>query len=487
MKRLFSFFLTCLLMIGLLSSMPVSAAANLSVTATATTVTVGQNVTVTLKYDGDGSPIGGIMGNLTYDTAVFSYVSFSGSDVQVNGGAGKMRFIYSPTNADAPKTVSISFTFKSLTPGACAFAVTTEEFINDNDYSSLGSPIGSVTVTASNPTLSGNTDLQFLTPSKGTLTPKFDNSVTAYTVTVPYEVTSVSFSTDTVHPDAKVAISGKSAVKVGKNTRVLTITAPNGTTKEFTLTVIRQEATGTTGTTGTTQPTPPEDALDVEVGGNNMTILDTQAAVDLPDGFTWSNLTINRVDVPAAVHGETGMVLLYLTSANGENDGFYIYDAEEDTFTRYRPLQLGGGTYLLYDLPADQELKGMIRGMLDYEGGSVSAYVYSDPALSDFCVVWASSLRGEGGWYTYDRVEGTLQRHHSSTVVGDPVNATTTKPSKPVSGNVDEITKADDAPFYLQNQVLLIIGGVILVCLIVLVLIIRAMSKSGGKHKRRKH
>ena len=484
MKRLVSLFLVCLLTMGLLSSLPVSAAATLSVTASATTVTVGQNVIVTLTYDGDGQTVGGIDGTLSYDTNVFSYVSFSGGDVQVNGGAGKMRFIFSPTGAEAPTAVTITFTFKSLTPGSCDFAVTTSEFVNDTDYASLGAPTGGVTVTASNPTLSGNTDLQFLTPSKGTLTPKFDNSVTAYTVTVPYDVTSVAFSTETVHPDAKVAITGKSAVAVGKTTRTLTVTAPNGTTKKFTLTVIRQAAPSTTGTTGTTLPPPPEDALEVEVDGNAMTILDTQAPVDLPEGFTWKNLTINRVDVPAAIHAETGMVLLYLTGADRQNNGFYIYDTEADSFARYRPLRPTADLYLLFDLPAEQELKGMVRGVLDYEGQQVTAYVYSDPTLKDFCVVWAAPVGGEAAWYTYDRVEGTFQRHHTSTAVGNPVTPpSSTTQNKPVGGTVDEDEPNQSGSFFEDNEQILIIGGIAIAGLVALLLIIALLSSTGGRKK----
>ena len=62
MKRLVSLFSVCLLMMSLLCCLPVRAAAGLTVTASATTVTVGQNVTVTLKYNGDGNPIGGVIG-----------------------------------------------------------------------------------------------------------------------------------------------------------------------------------------------------------------------------------------------------------------------------------------------------------------------------------------------------------------------------------------------------------------------------------------
>lgn len=488
MKRFISIFLVCLTLTGLLCSQSVSAAAGLSVTASASTVTVGQNVTVTLKYDGDGKTIAGIAGNLTYDTNVFTYVSFTGTDVQVNGGAGKMVFIVTPSGVTAPTSATITLTFKSNAPGSCDFAVATEEFVDDDTYASLGTPSGKVTVTASNPTLSDNANLSRLTPSKGTLTPKFDPDVTEYSVTVPYDVTSVSFSAESEHPDAKISITGKSAVSVGTTKRVLTVTAPNGTTKKYNLTVIRKEApsttVGTNPTTGSTTAPVPEDALDVTVDGKKLTILDTQAAVDLPTGFSWSILTVNRVEVPAAVHKESGMTLLYLVSEDKTADGFYIYDETADSFVRFRALTIGGGAYLLYDLPADKELSGMIRGTLEYEGGQVSAYLYRDVALSDFYVVWAAPMAGEAGWYTYDKAEGTLQRHHTATAVGDTVTTpSTTTPDKDVDGQVEK----DDqiGSFFEEHKQILLISGIVLAGIVVMVLLFVLLSAGGrkkGKH-----
>lgn len=485
MKRLVSIFIVALLTMGLLCGLPVSAAeGKLTATATATSVTVGENVTVTLKYDGDGTPIGGIIGNLTYNTDIFSYVSFTGTDVQVNGGAGKMRFIFSPTAAEAPTAVTITFTFKSLAPGSCDFATSTEEFVDDNEYSSLGAPTGTVTVTASNPTLSGNADLSKLTPSKGTLTPKFDPDVTEYTISVSNSVTSLSLSVTADHSDAKTSISGKNALQVGKNTRVVTVTAPNGTTKKYTVVITRAAAPSTTSgtkpTTGTTAPPPPEDALEVTVDGKAMTILDTQAAVDLPDGFKWSNLTVNRVEVPAAVNDKTGMTLLYLVSEDKTADGFYIYDADTDGFVRFCTLSVAGGTYLLYDLPADTELSGMVRGTLEYADGQVDAYLYRDTALSDFYVVWAAPMEGEAGWYTYDKKEGTLQRHHTATIVGDTVTTPTTAPDADVDGDTDQPPKGS---FFEENKKILLIGGIVLAGIVVLVLLFVMITSVSGRKK----
>lgn len=493
MKRLICVVTVCLLTMGLLCSLPVSAEGGLSVTASAATVTVGQNVTVTVTYDGGGQPIGGIDGNLLFDTNVFSYVSFAGSDVQANGGAGKMRFIFSPSGAQAPTSLTLTFTFKAEAPGSCDFTVSTEEFVNDTDYGSLGAPSGGVTITAGNPTLSGNADLKSLVPSRGTLSPKFSPDVTEYTVSVANSVTSVSLSATADHSGAKTSISGKNALEVGKNTRVITVTAPNGTTKKYTVVITRAAAPSTTvgtntPTTGTTTPLPPDDALEVSVDGKAMTILDTQAAADLPDGFQWSNLTVNLVEVPAAVNEQTGMTLLYLVSEDGKDDGFYIYDASADSFARFRVLKVAGSSYLLYDPPTDAGFNGTVWGTLVYEGGSVSALLYEDGTLSDFCIVWAAPAEGETGWYTYDTKEGTLQRYHATPSGDESVNApTATTPNS--ADDTDESEKDKDAfalsSFFKEHRRILLIGIIAVAGVAVLVILFLLIASGGpkkGKH-----
>lgn len=499
MKRLISLFTVCLLMAGTLCTLSVSAAGSLSVTANATNVTVGQNVTVTLAYDGGGQAIGGITGYLHYDTTVFSYVSFGGKDVEIKGNPdGVIKYIYSPSDAVAPNTATITFTFKSLVPGACTFnVVEPEEFVNDTDYSSLGSPTGSVTVTANNPTLSNNANLKSLVPSKGTLNPKFDPNVTKYTISVANSVTSLSL-------DAKAAegrvtsISGKNALAVGKNTRVITVTAPNGDTKKYTVVITRAAAPSTTGgtnrPTGTTAPLPPDDALEVSVGGKAMTILDTQAPTDLPDGFRWGTVTINLVEVPAAIHEQTEMTLLYLVSEDKAGDGFYVYDAATDSFAKFRLLTVADRGWLLYDLPSGKAFAGTVVGSLIYEGDTISAFVYEDATLSDFCIVWAAPLDGTAGWYTFDKKEGTLQRHHLTPQNGEG-GTTPSSTQKPTASPDKEEDKPDKEAFsfasMMENYRKPLLIGIVALCGIVVVVIFFLLIVSGGrnkgKHRKGKH
>lgn len=486
MKKVLTILLTLTLLVGLMGAIPVSAAGTVNVWVGETTVIKNDTVTVTLVYNGGGVGIGSLDAKFTYNASVFEYLSCSGATA--NGGAGVVTISYYSSDVVAADTLTISLNFRAIDVGDGNFKLTTEGMYADDD-TLLGTPSKSVEVTASNPTLSGNADLKSLVPSKGTLSPKFSATVTEYTITVPYSVTTLSLSATPDHSGAKTSISGKNALEVGKNTRVVTVTAPNGDTKKYTVVITRQAAPSTTTgtnstppTTGTTLPQPADDALEVEVGGKLMTILDTQASTDLPEGFSWSNVTVNLVEVPAAVNAKTGMTLLYLVSEDKADDGFYIYDATIGRLTRYRHLKVAEGNWLLYDLPGNTILTGTVEGTLTYEGGSVSALVYEDENLSDYAIVWAAPENGTLGWYTYDKKEGTLQRYHA--VTADSGDA---QPDNSTEDKVETAAKAeeDKGNFFENNQKILLIGLMTIVGVAVMTVLIIALLSSGkrkGKH-----
>ena len=482
MKKVLSAILICALLVGLTGALPVSAAGTVNVWVGSTTVIIGDTVTVTLAYDGGGVGIGSLDAKFTYNAAVFEYLSCSGATA--NGGAGVVTISYYSPDIGAANTVSITLNFKALAPGDGNFSLTTEGMYADDD-TLLGTPSKKVEVAANNPTLSGNANLKSLKPSKGTLTPKFSPDVTEYKISVAHSVTSLSLSATADHSDAKTSISGKNALEVGKNTRVVTVTAPNGTTKKYTVVITRAAAPSTTTgtnppTTGTTLPQPPDDALQVFIDGTEMTILDTQAATNPPDGFRWSNLTINLVEVPAAVNEKTGMVLLYLVSEEKVKDGFYIYDQAADTFTKFRLLTIAEKQWLLYDLPEGQAPAGTVMGSLPYGGDTVEGYVYEDAALKDFCILWAAPADGEAAWYTYDCKEGTLQRYHATPHSENiPVTTPTAKPEKDKEDREEKATVGNFFETYRQP----LLVGVVVVAGIAVLVVILLLASAGGRKK----
>lgn len=97
---------------------------------------------------------------------------------------------------------------------------------------------------------SPNTKLASLSVSAGLLSPEFNRDVTEYTVIVPNETTSISVTAAPLDGGAVLAGTGEIALAEGSNTVTVTVTAPNGSTGTYTITVIRRQADGPVSFTG---------------------------------------------------------------------------------------------------------------------------------------------------------------------------------------------------------------------------------------------
>ncbi len=506
MKKIACLLFALILLMTTCSHLTAFAAGSASITANKSTVPIGETVTITATFNGGDAGIGSLDAELRYNSDTFEYVSCSGATGAIDANsAGRIPISYFSYELEPAKKVTITVIFKAIAAGEGNFEWKSKGVYDDED-NLLDNTSKNLTISANNPTLSGNANLKTMVPSSGALEPKFSPDVTEYTIHVPHSVTRVVFSYTTEDPNATTSIAGKKEMDVGENTRVVTVTAPNGTTKKYTMRIIR--ATGPSTTTQTTPnatdpsetnpsettgtvPPPSDNALEVEVNGEHLTILDTQAPIELPEGFAWNTLTINQIEVPAAIHEENGTTLLYLVSSNSQDSGLYSYDAVADVFTRYRPLTMDGGRYLLYDLPEDSTAPaGAVIANLTVKEHNVSAYMYEDSALSDFYIVWAAPVGGAAGWYTYDRHEETLQRYHATPGEATPPTSETPLPSTDKTANVTEspaVKKENTLTAILKNpRNVILFGGVALVAIVIVItviLMVVSLSKpSKGKH-----
>ena len=89
--------------------------------------------------------------------------------------------------------------------------------------------------------------LKSLSLSEGTLSPAVSSGRTSYTAKVKYEVTSCKVFATATDGKATVAVGGKEALAVGKNTRTVTVTAQNGTQKTYTIVITRMAEGEKTG------------------------------------------------------------------------------------------------------------------------------------------------------------------------------------------------------------------------------------------------
>ena len=102
------------------------------------------------------------------------------------------------------------------------------------------------------PELSADASLLSLTPASGTLTPAFDPDVYEYSLTVPFEVTTMTFTAE-VPEGAAYRVNRKNLGAGGSDTVFeITVTAADGETRQvYTVTVHRSEKGASTGGTGT--------------------------------------------------------------------------------------------------------------------------------------------------------------------------------------------------------------------------------------------
>ncbi|MBQ3548666.1 MAG: cadherin-like beta sandwich domain-containing protein [Oscillospiraceae bacterium] len=203
-------------------------------------IQAGSDVTLTLKVSGSG--VMGVEATLNYDSSVLEYRSYSGLlsgwDVVPNGTKFVMYGVGNPINSSTG-VVSVTFRVKSgLSVDTALSASFSGIVVSDgNADSSLGSASWSGKVSAAP---SNNCAISSLTCSNATLSPEFSSSTTAYTTTVPFDVTSLDLSWKTADSGASVSVSGNNLV-VGENTVTVTCTAPSGVQKYYVITVTRQQ------------------------------------------------------------------------------------------------------------------------------------------------------------------------------------------------------------------------------------------------------
>ena len=145
----------------------------------------------------------------------------------------------------------------------------------------MGANVITVTVTAQDGTaqdyaitvyrLSNDATLRLLTISPGTLSPAFNRNVFSYTVNVANSVTNVAVSALAYCDYATaVVISGGSNLAVGSNTVIVRVTAQDGTSRDYTITVYRAAPIqhppddSSNGNDSSYTPTPPRPPVVVE-------------------------------------------------------------------------------------------------------------------------------------------------------------------------------------------------------------------------------
>lgn len=240
MRKLRIFLILVLLLTGIVQT--VSADGNASVSGPSV-VRAGDTITVTF-YAGGG--ILGGSGSITYDPTQLTFEDYS---VLVDGNwkvelTGN-NFIFYDDSLSSPingSTAIFNMTFAvnpSAAVGTQVQVSATNVMLSDG---SKDTAVGTCTYqTAIAEPLSGNCTLSSLTVSNAAISPAFSPSVTSYTASVPYAVSSLSLSAAAQDPKAKVTVSNPTLTPGGTTTVSVKVTAENGDARTYTIHVTRAQ------------------------------------------------------------------------------------------------------------------------------------------------------------------------------------------------------------------------------------------------------
>lgn len=387
-------------------------------------VTVGNNVTINVRVSGNASAAT-IM--LVYDQRYLQYVSGSGV---TQGGGGTVQLDHDYASGGAG-SMSFSMTFKALKTGTTTVNCLSNGYdmkycdIVDVNGEPMDVTMGQSTVTINaQPTASSNNNLGSLSISPGTLSPGFSAGTTSYKAWVSNSTTSVAVSATAADGKARVAVWGNTGLDVGNNTVTVQVTAENGSKKTYTITVNRA-AGSTGGNTGGSAPAPddtpspsptatPEPQVTVTLPDDTQLPVSNQLpeGVSVPAGFEPSQLEVDGLSIPTAVHKEGNLTAVYLTGDEEHPAGFYFYNEKTREVQPMTQVAMSSGKLVLVDLPQDLELpQGYASTLMELGGQQHTLLIPDGVEEPNHYIVCALDEEGVMGLYLYDVAQESFQRY----------------------------------------------------------------------------
>lgn len=427
----------------------------ITVKASAGEVIAGNTITVEVKLN---NPAGITSANfeLIYDGNIFAYVS--GMD-----GSGFNGVIpFSVTGGATEQTeYKWNITFKANQTGTCNFTIKGYQFI-DTDVNDFSPACGSASVKVM-AVGSDDATLSSIQVGGANLSPAFAKWTLDYKCYVDNSVTSVNIAAASSQ-GGRVEIAGNTDnLAVGNNYVTITSYAPNGKAMKYNLNIFRLEPPTDPPTEAPTDPpTEPPASFKVTMDGKEYNVSSEFDAGKVPDGFEVELGSYNGKDVITATGSATGFTLMYLVDSEG-NGNFYVYDGKN--FYPYIVISNSENTYYVFDSrKADTSMAGEEKDV-KIKDTAIKGYVDGE-----YIYFYAMNSNKKYSWYSYDTVEGTIQRLRTTSpeIIEDETT--------PVTG------KNDDGVSF-NNKNIIIIGGALLLIVIagaVIFLISKKTKKYDG-------
>lgn len=251
-----------------------------------------------------------------------------------------------------------------------------------------GSTSSGTTIKPPVDTRSANNSLSSLTIDSGTLNPNFDANTLEYHVDLPS--TQKTLIVEAKPEDGKTSVNGTGEVKLnpGDNTIRLTVTAENGSVKEYTIYVYVEE----------------EPDIYLPFKKEEIGIVKNLKGVTIPTSFETKQHTIGEHTFSIFENGN----LTFIYGRNSKKGkGFYLFNKEENQVkSKIIPITIQNQTLYLYDL--EQDKVGFKKANIKINDLEVEGYQFQKGFPNYFLI---SVLDNEGKKidYLYETTEQTFQ------------------------------------------------------------------------------
>ena len=426
-----------------------ASAATATLTSNSKTVNIGEKVSVKVVINASDK-MQTIVGNITYNSEVLQYESATTSGI--TGGAGVLNINANP----ASNNYTVVISFVAAKSGSSVISTADIHYQNANGMVLIANASTSVVVI--NPTKADDANLASLRLGVGNLTPAFSPDVTEYTATIPHTAEECKVYVSASDTSATISVEGSATMKVGKNKRVVVVTAPNGTVKRYTITIARQNANGeVVGNTQTEETTP----YDVSIDGKKYVVLSDLTGVEIPIGFNIDSAAYlgNPAQIATDNKGEYELYFL----KNKSTGAICPYTYKDGFFTAVKYYNFNDKTYIFANEKAKGRAEaGYYRASRQIGEFKVDCFASRNPKFSDFCWIFCY-VDGAYDFYSYDAKQGIIQRDPNFIMI-------------------DETDKSNDNSTFLQRfktinhngQILiiaLVLAAVLIIAIIVLLLI----------------
>lgn len=221
-----------------------SGTANVSLSGDSS-VYVGNNVTVTLSINSingaGGGGVSGVSGTLNYDSNYLEFVSaqsLAPFGISYNSSAKSFSgFDSTGSNKIVSSGNLLRLTFRAKAVGSVTISYSDPD-LSDADGEVVSSRGTSMRINIVNPP-SSNANLSSLSISNGNIS--FNPNTTSYSVKVGKDVSSVTVSATAQDAGARVSGTGSKSLNYGNNSINITVTAPSGASKTYTINVTRED------------------------------------------------------------------------------------------------------------------------------------------------------------------------------------------------------------------------------------------------------